>query len=630
MIHEKYSTVILFVITFIFIFFMGISKNADYDIFFHLATGKHILETGQISHSQDPFSFTSANPMSTTSWLAEIIFYEIHSLSGIEGLIVFKAIMFTLVFFVLYLTMKIVVLESPWNKYVFFAVLLITAFAIRMRMFIRPFIFEFLLLALYIYIFNLYRFKNKNYLFLLPLLQIIWVNVHPSNIIGIVISAAFLIGERIKYLLRWDSSLKKEQLLPLVFVTALIIAASLINPMGYKAFSFPFMLTGQEVLMANIDEWQPLTFSSLVGYSFRYTWGFSLLLLLAILVLLYRVKKLDLTELIIFFLFVFMAVKRMRFTAECAIVIAPIVTRGLSYIFFQFNFQRIKNYERVLNIAPIAALSVILYMGIFNSEIYAFGLGLKKRVFPVKAVDFLIENKIQGNMYNSIGYGGYLMWRLFPGHKVFIDGRGENYNVEFYRDYLEAHTNPDVWKKITSKYNIDWVILEYSRDYARKERVDYLIDNPEWALVYWDREAIIYAKRGSKNDDLIKKFEYRYAKPNDLNPTYIKRYLFQEGTVQEVENELKRNLSLNPDNEEIHLALAYVYYNFGMIDKEIEEMKKAVDINPMLSFAHAALGELYIQKGDKKAAEAEFIKALDIDPYNKLAVVGLERLGSLR
>src|SRR3989338_11285106 len=139
-IKEKIHASILLSVALLFIFLMGLSMIADYDIFFHLSTGKHILETGQISHSIDPFSFTSANHMSTTSWLAEIIFYEIHSLSGIEGLIVFKAIMFTLVFFVLYLTMKIFVLYSPWNKYVFFAVLLITAFAIRMRMFIRPFI----------------------------------------------------------------------------------------------------------------------------------------------------------------------------------------------------------------------------------------------------------------------------------------------------------------------------------------------------------------------------------------------------------------------------------------------------------------------------------------------------------
>src|SRR3972149_5132891 len=139
MIHEKYSTVILFVITFIFIFFMGISKNADYDIFFHLATGKHILETGQISHSQDPFSFTSANPMSTTSWLAEIIFYEIHNLSGIEGLIVFKAIIITLVFFILCMNMRAITPESSLNKYIFIFALLIAAFAIRMRMFIRQF-----------------------------------------------------------------------------------------------------------------------------------------------------------------------------------------------------------------------------------------------------------------------------------------------------------------------------------------------------------------------------------------------------------------------------------------------------------------------------------------------------------
>lgn len=52
---------------------MGLSMIGDYDISFHLATGKYITDTGTINHSIDPFSFTSTNPMSTTAWLADVI-----------------------------------------------------------------------------------------------------------------------------------------------------------------------------------------------------------------------------------------------------------------------------------------------------------------------------------------------------------------------------------------------------------------------------------------------------------------------------------------------------------------------------------------------------------------------------
>ena len=229
-------------------------------------------------------------------------------------------------------------------------------------------------------------------------------------------------------------------------------------------------------------------------------------------------------------------------------------------------------------------------------------------------------------MFNSIGYGGYLIWRLFPEQKVFIDGRNDVYKQDFYKSYLDAHLTPDAWQKVVKDYDIDWVILEYSRDYARKERIAHLIENPEWALIYWDREAIVYAKRGSRNKDIIKRFEYRYARPNELNPTYLNRYLVHKEIINEIVQEFKRNLSMNPDNEESHLSLAYIYFNLGMRNEEFEEWKKVVTINPDIGFAHVALGELYMQRGDMKMAKEAFQRALDINPDDAAAITGLKRL----
>ncbi|HBR18546.1 MAG: hypothetical protein A3G39_10205 [Deltaproteobacteria bacterium RIFCSPLOWO2_12_FULL_43_16] len=626
MTKKETEPIILLSAALLFIFLMGILKVADYDVFFHLATGKHILETGQIIHSPDPFSYTSANPMSVATWLTGVVFYEVQNLSGIDGLIIFNAAIITLMFLVLYLNMRAISSESSWNKYLFPLMLLITAFALRMWFFIRPFIFEFLLLSLYFYILNQYRFKGKNYLFTLPLLNIIWVNIHASSIIGVAVALIFLTGEGAKYLLGWNPLLNKKQLAILSFFILLTIAASIVNPIGAKVFMSPFEVLRQRVYMANIGEWQPLAIPYLIGYGFRYTWGFSLLLISAIFVFLYQRKKADLTELIVFCLFLLMAVRSIRFTAEFVIVAAPVIGRGFSDILPHANFNLRRKYRYAINIIFIAALFLIFYTSVFNSKIYGFGLGLKHRVFPVKAVDFLMENKIQGNMYNSIGYGGYLIWRLFPEQKVFIDGRGWVYNETLYKDYLDAHVNPNIWEGLVNKYDIDWVILEYSRDYGKKERMAHLIDNPEWALVYWDREAIVYAKRGSKNNDIIKKFEYKYIRPNNLAPAYLSKYLLENKIAEDIVGELKRNLSLNPDNEESHLSLAYVYFNLRMRNEEFEEMKKVVAINPGLGFAHAAIGEIYMQTGDFKTAEEEFRKALEIDPDDKAATAGLKRL----
>jgi tetratricopeptide (TPR) repeat protein len=627
MAKEKTQLILLSAV-FLFVFLMGITKIGDYDIFYHLCTGKHIVETGSIKHPEDPFTFTSIGSMPTNEWLAEVIFYGIQELSGIGGLIFFKAALITLLFYILLLNMRLISTGGRWNNYIFFLVLITAAYAIRMRMFVRPFVFEYLLLALCFYVLNLYKFKKRNYLFMLPIFQVLWVNVHPSNILGMAVPSIYLVAGGLKYLLEGRSSQDKKWLFQLCLAVLAVGAASLINPNGYKVFTFPFMVTGQEFY--DIAEFQQLSFSSLIGYGFRYTWGFSLLLVSAAIIFLYKWRKPDLTELLIFFFFLLMLVKGIRFTAEFSIAVAPIVARGYSGMVSRPGARYAKVHEGLLCGFILAALVVVFYASIYNSKIYAFGLGLKDRVFPENAVDFLKENGIRGNMYNSQVYGGYLSWRFFPDKKVFIDGRWEIYEQAFISDSLEARNNPDVWERVVKKHDIDWVILEYSRDYSGKERINHLVGDPRWALVYWDRVAVVYARRGSRNEEFIKMFEYKYTRPNDYNPAYLRSVFNVRGGVERALGELDRNVSISPDNEEAHLALAYMYYMLGMRKKEMEELENALKINPQLSFVHSALGEILLERGDLKGAEDRFKDALKIEPDNKVAISGLKRLGNLK
>lgn len=617
---------ILFCALFLLIFLMGLSKIADYDIFYHLSTGKYILETGKINQI-DPFSFTVGNTsLSIQSWLAGVIFYCIYTIVGLNGLIIFKAILLTLVFFILYKTMQV----TGEKGYLTLFTLIVVAFVVRFRMSIRPHIFEFLFLAIFFYVLNVYKFRAKNYLFILPIVQLFWVNIHGSHILSLMIPLIFLVGEGIAVYSgnREAPIFTKKQFINLTLTIVALVIATLINPAAFKAFLFPFFLTGQTLYMQNIQEWQPLRLVHLIDldYGIRYTWGFSLLLILCLSVFVRQFKKIDFTELLTFFAFLYLAVKGIRLLPEFAIAVGPVVVRGLNL----FSFTKISSrLERIKFITPLiltACIGIIFYLVVLNSKTYAFGLGLKERVFPVMAGDFLRHNNIQGNMFNSIGYGGYLIWRLFPEQKVFIDGRNDVYNQDFYKSYLDGHLSHNVWQRVVKDYDIEWVILEYSRDYAKKERIAHLIENPEWALIYWDREAIVYAKRGSRNEDIIKRFEYKYARPNDLNPTYLNKYLLHKENIEEIVQEFKRNLSINPDNEESHLSLAYIYYNMGMRNEELEEWKKVVTINPDIGFSHVALGELYMQRGDMKMAKEAFQRALDINPDDTSAITGLKRL----
>lgn len=157
-----------------------------------------------------------------------------------------------------------------------------------------------------------------------------------------------------------------------------------------------------------------------------------MLLVLASSSFLFQKNTIDITELIIFIVFLFLAFKKIRMVPEFVIVVSPIIARGWSVILFRLlQFRFFKNPGHIINYCMIAFIIIITYLSVLNNKIYSFGPGLKEKVFPQKAVNFLIENNVQENMFNS--NGGYLMWKFYPKQKVFIDGRNEVYDESFIR-----------------------------------------------------------------------------------------------------------------------------------------------------------------------------------------------------
>ena len=84
-------------------------------------------------------------------------------------------------------------------------------------------------------------------------------------------------------------------------------------------------------------------------------------------------------------------------------------------------------------------------------------------------MNFIERNKIQGNMFNDYGYGGYITWRLYP-QKNFIDTRSLNKTVmneyEWVTDATKKvegikTTNDKIplWETLLNHYKINFVFM---------------------------------------------------------------------------------------------------------------------------------------------------------------------------
>ncbi|MBI5233705.1 MAG: tetratricopeptide repeat protein [Deltaproteobacteria bacterium] len=589
---------------FVMVFLSAIIKIGDYDIWYHIKSGEYILSTGRIIHAE-PFAYTVTDRLwSVQAWLADIIFYIAYSIGSAEGLIVFNAFVITLVFFIVFKTMGL----GKKDNALFFAVLLlgIALFASRFRFSARPHVFEFLILVSMVYLFEQARRTGKNRLYLIPLLQVLWVNVHASHVIGLLLPLIYLVNNM-------QNSSRKN----LVIVFILNIVAASFNPIFLKAFYTPFVITGQKLYMANIDEWQALSLSHLWGYSLRYTWGFLTLALLGIIGFIYNRRNSDMAHVLLFGFFLLMAIRGIRLMAEFALVAAPIVFANLYNVFTRVSIGR----EKVFNGLALALVLLVALPVILLGRTFSFGVGVKD-IFPEKAVEFIETHDIKGGMFNSFGFGDWLVWRVFPDRKgyptrkVFIHGRNEVIPESLYRQYLDSHTRPEVWKEVAERYGVEYTLLEYYlTDLSGKEAMMHLIRNPEWTPVYWDRLAIIYVRTKGENQRLAEEMGFKYIWPTYLDFSYLDTYIKSNKTGPVI-GELTRLIEISPDNEEAYLARAYLYFKMGKawFDLSMSDVKKAIDIEPARAGTHTALGMLYLKKGDREAAKKEFKQALRLDP----------------
>jgi hypothetical protein len=108
----------------------------------------------------------------------------------------------------------------------------------------------------------------------------------------------------------------------------------------------------------------------------------------------------------------------------------------------------------------------------------------------VAAVDWILENNPEGNIYNTYHWGGYLIWRLFPKYGVIIDGRSDMYEPGFIRDYVDSYYGRPGWQDFLKQNDVQIVLVEPGSLLAAQ-----LGQSPEWRQVLADDISILFVKR---------------------------------------------------------------------------------------------------------------------------------------
>ena len=466
-------------IAFMLLFAMASRVAVDPDMWWHIRLGERILETSQPVYA-DAFSHTYAGLVHRNhSWLAQLVMLAVWRLAGHLGLTLFVSLLATGGMVFLYRA-------GSGAIYMQGFVLVIGAACAAAFWSPRPQMFTFFFSAVLIYLLFEHKRKGRDRLWLLPPLLWLWGNCHGGFIVGFILLGAFACGECIncRFALG-ESRLPPRAIGKLLRITLLSLALMPLNPLGLEVFAAPFETIGISGLRAYIQEWQSPDFSQ------AQSWGFILLLATLLAAITVSRRRLDATESLLIIGTLCLALLSGRNLSLFAVVAAPIasihIDQALSRKGWLFQSRIRESPRRVavnLTLIGLVAFGAILHLEyVTNDKTVRRALLLN---FPVNAVRHLNAAPLEGKLFNSYNWGGYLIFAA-PRHPVFIDGR-----TDLYRDFLDDYVagfGDDSWRSLFNLWDIRIALIESASHLAM--RLDKAVD---WRREYSDELASIFVR----------------------------------------------------------------------------------------------------------------------------------------
>jgi tetratricopeptide (TPR) repeat protein len=242
-------------------FLLGCYEMGDSDIWWHLRGGEWILEN-QRAPDRDPFTFGSADKKwIDIHWGYEVVLALVHRVGGIGALVVLGATVGAAAFLACLTARR---RDWPIAATVLCWTPALVLFAFRLDP--RPEIFSLLYIGLYLAI--LWRLPQRPKLaWLLPAVQILWVNMQGLFILGPILLGLFVASEGARYYwerwfgtLKWDDA-QRRWWLHVGGASAAVLAACLVNPYFLDGALFPLALLPKVTAKGNpyksyIDELQ--------------------------------------------------------------------------------------------------------------------------------------------------------------------------------------------------------------------------------------------------------------------------------------------------------------------------------------------------------------------------------------
>jgi len=479
------------------------------DFWWHLKAGEIILTTRTIPKT-DLFSFTAAGqPFILQNWLVEVLYYATYRAGGLSLVVAFNALLLVAALLPVYhLCWK----ATPHLKLGVMSALLPAVLLLYFGS-VRSQVFSFVLFSAFYWILSSYRSRQRDLLWTLPLMMALWVNLHGAFVLGLGLIALFLGAEAVRRFVYGDSSdtLSNRELGRLAMYLALSALTTLLNPETYKIYAYIRAVATNPASQALVLEWQPPRVNELEGVVIFYAPFF-----ITLLVLLGASRKPQLLDLLLVLTFSIMGLSAVRNGVWFALIAAPVLARYISTVDFSAVINTLNRFRilaplvrritkgplkappmryrlnrqiAVLMLTIVVLVSPWVYPHLGNK---LFGNTLWEANTPVGAIDYIQQHNLQGNIFHPQIYGDYLIWRLWPQQRSFIDGRVHLFPTSVIRDYrlvfFDSH-----WEERLTHYDTKYLLLGKPEEETHM-MMDTARESPNWRVLYEDDLSVLFEK----------------------------------------------------------------------------------------------------------------------------------------
>jgi hypothetical protein len=473
----------------------------DGDVWWHIRAGEEVLRSGRVPNVDTWSIVAGGRPWTSQDWLANVILAAGNGM-GPWGQTALSLIFGALTVLAFWIVWRAIALRLPtvgWvSRIMWLSVGLLLAGPV---MGVRVQVLDLLLASAVLWV--LWRYTvdpRRRWLVALPVLTVLWANLHAGWALVFLMGGALLVGEAVDRALRREPAGRPPmawcQLRDLAVALLASVAVLGVNPNGVALYAYPFDTVGITALKRYVMEWFPADLGSIFGWLLL---GFVVVGVLP--AFLFSRSRLRTADALILVGLTVMAWQAIRFLlivgpiggAIVAVVLSPVITdsrlgRATGPILERLS-RPFGGGRGAVN-AAIAALLLVLGLGVALLRTSPPAQAAEiARSLPAGAVAWMDEHEPGTRIFNRYEWGGYIGQHR-PEQPIFMDGRADVYGDELLQMYvgiIGLHGDPQV---TFDQYGIDHAVFPPDTPLA-----DWFDASSAWERVYLDETAAVWVRR---------------------------------------------------------------------------------------------------------------------------------------